>query len=176
MKRRWTDEEDSIVQRNWGHRGAPVIGRLLQRSADSVCARANRLGLGPSSRSTLSMKTMMNRTGWTRRRILNAAARAGVRARRLPAITPGAIVRPYAFDEEDAAIIIEQLKKEHHVSHLWRSRHGEWGTYGRTQKPKECLGCNRNDRPHYAKGLCGPCYCRSRRLPQLATVSQPTVA
>lgn len=163
VRTRWTKREDAILLEGWGVVSIPVLlKRLPGRTTSGVLYRARFLGFGASRRGTVTVKALCTRTGWSRERIKTAAKRAGVQLRRLPAVlaSPGSKARPFALDEDDADLIVEQLTRDHDSGRLYAGRAGEWGVPRKSggMVPPACGICLRRDRPRYAKDECVVCY------------------
>jgi hypothetical protein len=161
-KQNWTAREDHLLEFHWGEKTPQWIARKLGRTPRAIHRRAVRKGLGSFNRATTPLSALAARLGYSSEQILIIAARLGLELRRGHRNVPGATTQNkyYAITEEQEARI------EAEVVHLVRTgacstgKRLEKGAWGVAKKPAHCNACQRNDRPHQARGMCAPCYRR----------------
>lgn len=109
------------------------------------------------------MAQLSRETGYLRAVLTKIAATLGICFRRIdrgdrPYKTKNHRSIAVSYDQEQR--IVKYLKDNRHLKWHYppgskRSNGGVWGT---GQKPQACLRCTRTCRPHFAKGMCHPCY------------------
>lgn len=117
------------------------------------------LKLGSPGRGYLSMAELERQSGYHYTTIKTAAKRLGIRLRRRPGYQ-GTKEKHYALTQEAADRIVEELNKRPDGKRKTISYRGEWGG---PNKPKVCIECGTNERPHCCKGRCDRCDARVRR-------------
>jgi hypothetical protein len=101
----------------------------------------------------MSMRAVMRRTNYGLISICNAAKRAGIKLKRDKAA--------YRITEEQYDAIVGELSGC--ASKCFAVKGGFWDE---GKKPKVCLKCGRDNRPHKARGLCINCYAAQLRAKQ----------
>ena len=169
MYRRWTEKEDARLQFDWGVFTVATLAKRLDRTPSAVVQRAHHLGLGPPSRNTVTVVTLARTTGYDKSQIRSAAKALGIHIGRVPstAISTKTTVRWSAISEEDQESILEFLGGRPDGTRIRAETKGAWGgpARGGGLKPTHCVVCQKNDRPHYAKGACVRCYDQQRKQP-----------
>lgn len=162
-KRPWTCKDDRDLVFGWGVVPIPKLAKRLNRTPAAVIRRALDKKLGGLRRGHKSLAQVSRETGYVRAVLVKVAATLGIKFRRIyrgerPYKTKN--LRAIAVSDEQEQQIVQYLKD--HAHYRWhyppgslRSNGGVWGT---GQKPKACVRCSRDSRPHYAKGMCHPCY------------------
>lgn len=158
-RRRWTAEEDDQVRTFWGYRSAAEIAQQLGRTTSAILSRGRDLKLGSPMRGYLSLAELERRSGYAQSTIKTAARRIGVTLRRSPAYQ-GSKRKHFALTHEAADRILEELTKRPDGRRKAISYRGEWGG---PNKPKVCVVCGTDERPHCSKGRCDRCDARVRR-------------
>jgi hypothetical protein len=165
----WSEDEDKQLLFFWGTMTVATLAAKLDRSPFAVVSRATKLKLGSPSRGTKSMNQFCRETGYFPRQIHVVMKNLGMLAQYKIDTDPSRKrfqFRQFAisFDQEEA--ILEYLRKHPDSERIYcelpgyRTKMGKWGV---GNKPPACLDCNRNDRPHRARGLCGACVMRQLR-------------
>lgn len=161
-KRRWTEDEIKYLQWNWGPGDMRKVVKHLGRSHIAVEKKAVELKLGGVRRGTKTLHQLSRETGYARSTLEIAASNIGLKFHRTfrGGRNPKDRPRDFAISFEQEELIIDYLTKTRHHKMCFRkdglmSPAGQWGV-GR--KPPQCTRCKRDDKPHYAKGLCRPCY------------------
>ncbi len=161
--KRWKRKENKYLVQWWGVISLKKLAKDLGRTEIAVYRRGIDLGLGAPSRGLMSMDRFVNETGYARSRIMNAAARLGMKIRRRKKTSPLAgrgIHRAFVISDTQQAKLLKYLASVPDGERVMRSCKGEWGT---GKKPKKCVQCHSNKRPHVGRGLCASCYDIDRR-------------
>lgn len=161
----WSPEEERKLQFEWGVFHLHTLAKRFGRTPVAVKMRARKLGLGAPSRGTETVHQIVQRSGYSKPQIWNAAKALGIPIhRRTSAQVKVGKYRFTSIDSDDAERIIDFLKSRPDGARIRHERAGEWGCRGRGghMKPEKCVGCQTADRPHYAKDRCHPCYERWR--------------
>jgi hypothetical protein len=167
--RKWTLAEDKILTLAWGEFGVAAIAGRTNRTPSGVEGRARKLGLRGGRHGLLRVATIAKRTGYDRGTILIAIEVLGIKLQPFPttearqqANRRGCRSKGHrGVDEgEDYERLVEYLNSRTIGEiaprpGLVRGPRGSWGV---GKRGAACSGCNRSDRPHYARGLCEGCY------------------
>lgn len=164
MVRRWSKEDRGRLIWLWESQDIGQIASQLGRTEIATYFEAGRLGLLGREENHVSLKQLIEQSGFWKRAVLTAMARVGVEPHFKKRATPGLdkndlSTRRYAFTAEEAELILAELRKHSGKERIMPSFAGEWGT---GEKPAACLGCGRTDRPHRTHGLCTACARRTR--------------
>jgi hypothetical protein len=164
-KRRWTLAEVKYLRWHWGTTSVPALAAHFDRTKISVIRKAADLQLGGVKRGRKSLRQIAAETGYALSTILIAIENLGVNLRRVDRGDRVAVVkhRHIVIDIEQEEQILAYLRVKGGRARLFRdtSLLTERGTWGIGKKPLQCEGCERSDRPHYAKGKCKVCYNRA---------------
>lgn len=136
-----------------------VIAKKLGRSEESIKCRAQQLGLGAASRGTMSLQQFAKKSGFSTFKIVTAAKQLGLKLRRALRSEPWQKKRIHRFaisDEQQEELLAYMLQKNRVYKKTGKKT--DAGLWGVGIKPACCVRCFRNDRPHYARGFCAPCY------------------
>ena len=168
MPRRWSSDDTATLIWLWERADIDKIAQRLKRTETAIYFKAAALGLLGRQANHVSLKRLMERSGFWKRAVLTAMQRIGVEPHLKKRATPGGCAtdpmkRRYAFTIEEADLILAELKKHAGKNRIMPSFVGEWGTGG---KPEACLRCGRSDRPHRTKGMCAACAMKVQRGPR----------
>lgn len=162
--RLWTEADDRKLWWMWGTFSPALISKKTGRTQTACLQRAKQLGMGGMQQTTKPVGTVARETGYGEDRILSAARYLGIKIRAGGRTDREAKSRKHrtayrhtALTEEQESTILEFLKGFPDGQNITDTR---WGRKGR---PERCLGCQRTDRKHKSRGLCGACYARKRR-------------
>lgn len=171
--RPWTAAERDLLEWEWTRQDVAALAKKLGRTPAAVREQARTMGLGSVKRGTLSLAEVERLTGYDRGRIMTVARRAGIHLPRCPRTrntrAKGYKGRHYAIPWDTMDRLVEELGKLPDGGRLWRTHAHEWGGRFRdgSPKPDACVDCGHADKPHKAKGRCGPCHERATgRIPQ----------
>lgn len=161
----WSAADDRKLSFHWGTTPLGKIEKLLGRTRIALIRRAAHLQLGGLRRGQKSLAKLCESTGYSRHTVLTVIANLGMRLRRIDRGDrpyTKASPRAIAVTEAQEARIIAYLRehrdfKRHFPPGSKKSNAGLWGV---GLKPAQCHRCTRADKPHFAKGLCKPCYNR----------------
>lgn len=164
-RRRWSQRDVDLLIWLWGTNDIRRVAQQLGRSEIAIYGKARALGLCARFEGYVSLKQLMERSGFWKRAVLTAMRRVGVELHVKKRVSPhepheSADSVRYAFTLEEAELVLAELKKHAGKNRIVMSFKGEWGT---GKKPAACLGCGRSDRPHRMHGLCTACAIRSQR-------------
>jgi len=159
----WTEEEEKQLSWDWGVVPLYSLAKRFKRTPLAVWRKADSMGLGRASRGHTSLSEFARITGFSPEKIKKSARILGMKLSRALAS------EPYSAKDRTRTIIIEEDQKDQLIEFMMKypfvyanegpnaklTRAGVWGV---GKKPKECLKCKRDTRPHFAKGYCAPCY------------------
>lgn len=161
--RLWTEQEIKYLEYHWGEVTLAALAKALHRTEFGITKKARELDLGRANRGTVSLRRFAQISGFSTLKIRQAATALGMRLRGAqrtePARHGNTRERMMTLDisEEQQEELLAYMLANPHVRKTTGKRTVK-GAWGMGQKPAACLMCNKNDRPHYAKGLCTPCY------------------
>lgn len=161
MGKSWTAEEDRKLSFDWGVFRIDTLAKRMGRTPAAIKIRAYKLQLGPPSRGTETVNELVTKTGYSKPQILNAARTLGITIhRRASSHLKKGRYRFTAIEPDEAEKIIKFLTDKPDGARIRFQHVGVWGEPGRggRMKPDRCVGCDRSDRPHYAKDRCECCY------------------
>ncbi len=158
----WTPKEDKRMLIRWGVDDLVVIATLLGRTPYGVAHRARVLGLATPNRGTFTLNHIMRVSGHSysrARSVLRLLHIAPPRAMRMRLEQPERLDQ-CAFDEEQVDRVLAKLREIPDGELLYRpgKRLSKAGAWGVGRKPKACLRCGSDERPHFARGLDKRCY------------------
>lgn len=170
--RRWSAQETERLRHLWVAQPPDRLASLLGRSEDSVVCKARSMGLGNSEARLKTLRAIERETGYSYERLRSALRKlwpgGGIKAVRLSTykrLSMESTKRSpwrWALDEIQEQRLLEFLKARPDGEPIFRDLKGAGrttkGVWGVGRKPKECRVCASDLKPHYAKGLCGPCY------------------
>lgn len=171
VRRPWTNIEDDVLRFGWGYTPLPKLAEKLGRSLGALRERSRVLQLPPPSRSTLSLRGLSERLGYSTTTVRHALTHLGVYIHRTEPLEPKQLRRSpstrrrgtskFALTEEDAERVAAYLSSTEDGARYTpggkRSNKGDWSV---GKKPSACLFCGTSSAPHYSKGHCKPCYMR----------------
>jgi hypothetical protein len=162
-RRAWETRDQDYLRWHWGDRSAERLAHELDRTVAAILSKAQKLGLGAPSRGTTSVSGLAQRTGYEERQILNVARKLKIAIPRVYSAYRKATRKLYrwsALTESQVDRILAFLAAKPDQARVRQETQGAWGERGRGgfMKPPCCQSCSRNDRPHYCKGYCKPCY------------------
>jgi hypothetical protein len=160
----WSRRDEDRLTFLWGTQDIVRIAETLGRTPAALTRRARELGLN-KFRGLRSMRQLVRTSGYNIPSIMTAAEVLGItfQRRRRTEIEQGARTRTFAITEEQEEAILRYLGSRPDGQRLFKTRdrqRTQRGVWGIGIKPPACLGCNRTDRPHCAKGECKVCYNR----------------
>lgn len=147
----------------WGERTINAIARATGRAPGAVTARAYVLELDTPNRSVgaLTLRGLSNASGFSCRKIRNAAEVLGINLKRGKKANTAARTiykrqssKNYAIAEDQCGAIIAYLEApvtEAPALPMW----------GTASRPPACVDCGTVVRAHIAHGQCGACYQRA---------------
>ncbi len=166
VKKKWTPHEESILVAGWGVFKLDLLAERLGRTPAGVLLRAEKMGIGAAGRGTISLTEMSRLLGYDPGTIKLVMRRLGLSAKRVPSTNLRAFRggrapqgKVYALDEDDMDLIVAELNRQPDPNRIQETFEGEWGT---GTKPDACLRCKGTTKPHLCRGLCNPCYCKSK--------------
>lgn len=153
---RWTRREDTLIREAYatgGRKAAMALADDLGRTPQAIRVRCNILRLRRQRPAgSVSLTALVERSGYNRRRVENAAVRVGAGLRRDPRDR-----RRIDVSREQARAILGELAKHPDGRPLYIRHQGEWGP------GESCACCGRDSVPRRARGLCSACYERPKR-------------
>lgn len=159
----WSAADDRKLSFHWGSTPLAKIETLLGRTRIALIRRAAHLQLGGLGRGKKTIGAFCASTGYARSTILGIASTLGMKFRHMDRgdvpyteRSPRRILISADQEERIIAYLKEHREfKRHFPPGAKKSQKGVWGV---GLKPAQCLRCQRDDKKHYAKGLCKPCY------------------
>lgn len=161
--RLWTEEELRHLEFHWGVESLASLARRFGRTQEGVATKARELELGRASRGTVSLREFSRISGFSILKIQQAAKALGLKIRGGQRTEPPRRgvrkerMHTLAISEEQQDQLLSYMLVNPHVRKTTGERTVK-GAWGMGKKPEACVRCSRNDRPHYAKGRCAPCY------------------
>lgn len=155
----WTAEDDRTLARVWKY-GAEAAAARLGRTVVAVGWRAKKLGLGLPASGLMSLRAAARRSGYSYAVVQRIAVDLGLEVAYAPTRCRSQDGRStWALTPAQVELVMDAVRSRVDRSYRdhpgdARSTKGKWGV-GR--KPPHCHRCQRSDRPHRAKGFCGPC-------------------
>ncbi len=175
--RAWTDIETDKLSFWWGTFSVQTIAKRLDRTPSGVCEKARKMKLGAFARGTVSMKEFERLSGFDESRIRASAEALGIKLQRIGVGNPNRPKekRAYNITEEQQEQLLAHFTEHPGIFYPNKPGSGKstQGVWGIGRKPPACLVCNRNDRPHYSKGMCSTCYQQVRRAKEANMFNTP---
>ncbi len=138
---------------------------------------ARTMKLGPFSRGNgVSVREFSRFSGFSDTKIYAAAEVLGLELKRIKRSDPlpARRLRRYMLDEDQQdALLKHMLKSPLNYKNKVGAGKTKGGAWGVGKKPAACLRCERDDRPHYATGLCKACYVSNHKKEKRKTMSTP---
>lgn len=167
--RRWTPEEDLVLERDWGTYNVETIAERLGRTPYGVQARVDKLRLGGRLRGRTTLAAFASALGQQPHRVKRAAKFLGIplpraakgsqRSRSKKGVRPR---RAFALEPRQCEALEAFFR-----SHPDGQNVGGVGPYYTDEqswegRPGGCADCGTTERRHKARGLCDRCDKRAR--------------
>lgn len=158
----WSDLETDKLSFWWGVFSIQTIAKRLGRTPAGVSEKARKMKLGAFAKDTISMREFVRLSGYEDSRIRASAEALGIKLGRIGVGNPKRpkAKRAYGITEEQQEQLLAHFAEHPGIFYPNKPGSGKTtqGVWGIGRKPPACLRCNKNERPHYSKGYCEPCY------------------
>ena len=157
----WTAKEDARLEWEWGVFKIETLAKHFERTPAALKQRAKILDLGSPRRGKESLRALAIRSGYSRKKLVNAMKRLNMVVPRAVTAVPsrGTKHRPTALTFEQSERVLDFLLSRPDGANVTQSPTGEWGG---KNKPDACLDCQSAENPHCALGRCRLCWQRQR--------------
>lgn len=166
---KWTPEEDEKVRMLWGLISISALAKRLGRSVHGVAMRARALHVLPAreAHGLITLGGAQRISGYDRAKLQAVIVLLKLKLRKIPCIDPQQkpVRSQRGMDEVQWQKVYDYLSTQPDrrmviLPTSTRTPREVWGSGG---KPMKCIGCDQNNRPHYAFGRCAKCYLRHYR-------------
>lgn len=167
-RQRWTPREDAKLIKLWGHQSTLAISEAVGRTPYAVELRGRALGLGGHRHGLVTIRQLIERSGYSRETVMLALKTLKVQVIPVPRVS----ARKAATQTQHRGIWASKVaavmgyltgRTVGSITPRPGLRLGPAGVWGIVGRPACCNGCGTADRPHYAKGMCERCYTRALR-------------